>query len=154
RERQTDGDGAFRVNGFLMENPAMAADDRSTGGPVRPPGDRGKVDVALRYAFHRDLASGNEFEVLRPAFEDFGGMILDLTLNLGCRAHDRGSSHIRHAARRCAPIVRRAVSVRAGDAHATGRYGKSLGADLAEPRVGPLADIARAGIEQDRSVLE
>ena len=56
--------------------------------------------MAMRNAFDGDEAAGNQFEVGRRAFKDFRSVILDLALHFGGGAYDRGSGHIRHAARR------------------------------------------------------
>ena len=87
-----------------------------------PARNRGEANVALRNALHGDETAGNQFQVRGSAFKDLGGVILDLALHFGGRADNRGSGHVGDAAGRRAPIVRRTVGVRTGDAHPVERY--------------------------------
>ena len=122
RKWEADDAGAFGVDRFLVEDPAMAADDRSAGSPMCPARDRGEADVAMRNALHGDEAAGNQFQVGGSAFKDLGCVILDLALHFGGGADNRGSSHVGYAAGRGAPVVRRTVGVRTSNAHPVKRY--------------------------------
>ena len=89
-----------------------------------------KLTARLRHALDRDLAAGQQLEIVDRALEHLAGMLLELLLDLGGGADHRATGHVGDAARGRAPVVGRAVGVGAGDGDPVDRHLQRLGADL------------------------